>query len=397
MPSQQNISNPQRCEFLRRFRTFQYWNNFVLNHHLNITVLNSCKSSDISNRAFPTYLLLAPAYFTFSSGLIRIRSGGLKQELACLVASVAFMFQWQLQEHALDKVRKQDGGHQLCEMHGVQELITKIHQVFSQRLQFAKNTWLLKLTRQASVGAKYHFILCHIWPWFYFYFCVHQVHIILFMFLLLCSQLLLLKRCRPASLDAIFGCDHQGSCTSTFSTPRSLMHRRWCICHLQYVSSSAEMQFIICWWGKGSLNLPGLFPTFTMFLISYWPLVISPPIFCLFYEIIHLHIILLLPITTTIATLIFYVNHPQRKIIKYIFSLQISTSETKLCSVAELRLHYIKLFICFQIIQTSEYPARFQISTEKLSANIKLRRQQLRLWRRHGWILFCKSKILGEN
>ena len=79
------------------------------------------------------------------------------------------------------------------------------------------------------------------------------------------------------------------------------------------------------------------------------------------------------------------------------FSLQISTSETKLCSVAELRLHYIKLFICFQIIQTSEYPARFQISTEKLSANIKLRRQQLRLWRRHGWILFCKSKILGEN
>ena len=215
--------------------------------------------------------------------------------------------------------------------------------------------------------------------------------------LLLFSQLLLLKRCRPASLDAIFGCDHQGSCTSTFSTPRSLMHRRWCICHLQYVSSSAEMQFIICWWGKGSLNLPGLFPTFTMFLISYWPLVISPPIFCLFYEIIHLHIILLLPITTTIATLIFYVNHPQRKIIKYIFSLQISTSETKLCSVAELRLHYIKLFICFQIIQTSEYPARFQISTEKLSANIKLRRQQLRLWRRHGWILFCKSKILGEN
>ena len=80
MPSQQNISNPQRCEFLRRFRTFQYWNNFVLNHHLNITVLNSCKSSDISNRAFPTYLLLAPAYFTFSSGLIRIRSGGLKQD-----------------------------------------------------------------------------------------------------------------------------------------------------------------------------------------------------------------------------------------------------------------------------------------------------------------------------
>ena len=182
MPSQQNISNPQRCEFLRRFRTFQYWNNFVLQHHLNITVLNSCKSSDISNRAFPTYLLLAPAYFTFSSGLIRIRSGVFKQELACLVASVAFMFQWQLQEHALDKVRKQKGGHQLCELHGVQELITKIHQVFSQRLQFAKNTWLLKLTRQASVGAKYHFILCHIWPWFYFYFCVHQVHIILFMF-----------------------------------------------------------------------------------------------------------------------------------------------------------------------------------------------------------------------
>ena len=165
MPSQQNISNPQRCEFLRRFRAFQYWNNFVLQHHLNITVLNSCKSSDISNRAFPTYLLLAPAYFTFSSGLIRIRSGVFKQELACLVASVAFMFQWQLQEHALDKVRKQKGGHQLCEMHGVQELITKIHQVFSQRLQFAKNTWLLKLTRQAIVGAKFNFTLCHIWPW----------------------------------------------------------------------------------------------------------------------------------------------------------------------------------------------------------------------------------------
>ena len=138
MPSQQNISNPQRCEFLRRFRAFQYWNNFVLQHHLNITVLNSCKSSDLSNCAFATYLLLAPAYFTFSSGLIRIRSGVFKQELACLVASVAFMFQWQLQEHALDKVRKQKGGHQLCEMHGVQELITKIDRCFHKGCSLPK-------------------------------------------------------------------------------------------------------------------------------------------------------------------------------------------------------------------------------------------------------------------
>ena len=172
------------------------------------------------------------------------------------------MFQWQLQEHSLDKVRKQKGGHQLCELHGVQELITKIDRCFHKGCSLPKTLDFWNSPGKQALVPNIILFYATFGLDFTFTFVSTRFISYFLCLLLLFSQLLLLKRCRPESLDAIFGCDHQGSCTSTFSTPRSLMHRRWCICHLQYVSSSAEMQFIICWWGKGSLNLPGLFPPF---------------------------------------------------------------------------------------------------------------------------------------
>ena len=269
MPSQQNISNPKRCGFLRRFRTFQYWNDFVLEHHLNITVLNSCKSSDLSNCAFATYLLLAPAYFTFSSGLIRIRSGVLKQELTCLVASVAFMFQWQLQEHALDKVRKHKGGHQLCEMHGVQELITKIDRCFHKGCSLPKTLDFWNSPGKQALVPNIILLYATFGLGFYFYFCVHQVHIILFMFVVVIFSTFTFET-MPASKPWCHiwlwppGFMHFYLFNATFLDASPVVHLSFTICFIQCWDAVHHLLM-----GQGFSQSARAIPTFPIFLISY--------------------------------------------------------------------------------------------------------------------------------